>query len=137
MKLATNEKRSDEAKGDGTRESHGVTRIRRASTRWRISARDGRSKTSRRHSRYVSSTIGNDGYCEATDRRSCARFRWAQSGVRFPGERRGRSSALAAASRKRAAKSDVCPSDCTTSDSTSADGGKNVAGSGASSLAGR
>src|SRR6185437_13344745 len=97
MKLATKEKRSDEAKGDGVRESTGVTRMRRDSTRWSTRAREGRSKTSRRHSRYVSSTMGNDGYWEATESRSWARFRWAQRGVRFPGERRGRSSARAAA----------------------------------------
>src|SRR5260221_4018889 len=111
MKFATNEKRSEVAKGDGTRESHVVTRIWRDSMRRRVSTRPGRSKTSRRHSRYVSSKIGNDAWRDATARRSYARFRCAQSGVRFPGKRRGSKSARAAHSPQRAAKSDVWASD--------------------------
>ena len=55
----------------------------------------GRSNTSCRHSRYVSSTIGNEPYLRATCSRVCAFSRCCQSGVRWPGRRRGISSARA------------------------------------------
>ena len=53
------------------------------------------SKTSRRHSRYASSSIGNDPNRAATASRSAARLRCCQSGLRPPGRRFGRSSARA------------------------------------------
>ncbi len=83
----------------------------------RTSRRAGRSKTSDRHSRTVSSTIGNEPYRLATARRSAERWRCIHSGVRCPGRRRGRSSARAAFSRKRAANSDEEPSWASTSSS--------------------
>ena len=83
MKLPTNEKSSDAAIGEGVVTSTVVTRIFRDSTARRRSTRPGRSKASRRHSRYVSSTIGKLGYCCATASRSAERFRCAQSGVRL------------------------------------------------------
>ena len=79
----------------------------------------GRSKTSCRHSRYVSSTIGKLAYLRATCSRPCAFSRCCQSGVRSPGRRRGISSARAAFSRKRAPKSAVCPTSASTSSSSS------------------
>ena len=74
------------------------TRADPGRTRWSA----GRSKTSCRHSRYDSSTIGNCGYRRATWSRLCAFSRCCQSGVRWPGRRRGIRSARAAFSRKRA-----------------------------------
>jgi hypothetical protein len=56
--------------------------------------------------------------------------------VRLPIVRRGKRSARAAASRNRAAKSDVAPSASVTTRSTSADAGKKSATTGAASLAG-
>ena len=79
----------------------------------------GRSNTSCRHSRDVSSRIGNVGYFDATASRSAARWRCCHSGVRRSGRRRGSSSALAAHSRNRAENSEVCGSDPTTSSSMS------------------
>ena len=55
----------------------------------RISRRAGRSNTSARHSRYVSTRIGKEPYRLATASRSAARWRCCQSGVRVPGRRRG------------------------------------------------
>ena len=81
------------------------------------------SKTSRRHSRYASSSIGNDPYFAATPSRSAARLRCCHSGLRPPGRRFGSSSARAAASRNFAANSAVPPSCRTTSASTSSDAG--------------
>ena len=69
-----------------------------------------RSKTSRTHSRYVSSSIGKLEKRDATASRSAARLRCCHSGARTPGRRRGSSSARAAASRNLAANSEVLPS---------------------------
>ena len=110
-----------------------VTRILRDSTARSTSTSAGRSNASRRHSRYVSRTIGNDGYCCATARRSAARFRCAQSGVRLPTCWRGSSSARAAASRKRAAKRDEPPSSRVTTSSISSGEGKRRSTGGGSS----
>ena len=68
------------------------------------------SKTSRSTSRYVSRMIGNEPYWLATASRSAERWRCIHRGVRCPGRRRGRRSARAAFSRKRAAKSAEPPS---------------------------
>ena len=69
----------------------------------------GTSKTSRRHSRTVSSTIGNDGYWLATSSSCADRWRCCHSGVRRPGLRRGSSSARLAHSRNRDANSALAP----------------------------
>ena len=67
----------------------------------------GTSNTSRRHSRVVSSSIGNVGCFAAATSRSADRCRCCQSGVRWPGRRRGSSSARAEASRNALANSAV------------------------------
>ena len=78
----------------------------RRAARSRISAvRPGTSNTSCRHSRTVSSTIGNVAYWLATDSSWAERCRCCHSGVRRPGWRRGSSSARAAHSRNRDANS--------------------------------
>ena len=82
------------------------TAISRRATPPRISRRAGRSNTSARHSRYVSTRIGKLPYRLATDSSSAARWRRCHNGVRVPGRRRGRSSARAAFSRNRLANSD-------------------------------
>ena len=51
---------SDEAKGDGVSESTVATRIFRLRMSPRVEISAGMSKKSRRHSRYVSSSTGND-----------------------------------------------------------------------------
>ena len=79
----------------------------------------GTSNTSCRHSRDVSSRIGNVGYLAATASRSAARWRCCHSGVRRSGRRRGSSSARAAHSRNRDENSAVCGSVATTSSSMS------------------
>ena len=73
------------------------------------SRRAGTSKTSERHSRYVSTRIGNEPYRLATESRFAERWRCCHRGVRCPGRRRGRSSARAAFSRNRDANSADCP----------------------------
>ena len=110
--------------------------ISRRSIGGSVSTSDGMSNTSRRHSRYASSSIGNDPYFEATPRRSAARFRCCHSGLRPPGRRFGRSSARAAASRNFAAKSAVPPSCGRRAPSTSSDAGIIRFGSGGSSVSG-
>ena len=65
----------------------------------------GTSKTSWRHSRTASRTIGNEPNSLATWSSWAARWRCCHSGVRLPGLRRGSSSARAAHSRKRDANS--------------------------------
>ncbi len=84
--------------------------MRRARTSASSSRSAGMSKTSRRTSRYVSRMIGKLPYWLATARRSADFCRCIHSGVRCPGRRRGRSSARAAFSRKRALKSAEPPS---------------------------
>ena len=68
-----------------------------------VSCSPARSKTSVRHSRIVSSTMGNSGYCAATVSSWADRIRCCHRGDRDFGSRRGSSSARAALSRKRAA----------------------------------
>ncbi len=63
----------------------------------------GTSKTSWRHSRTASRTIGNEPNSLATCSSCAARWRCCHSGVRLPGLRRGSSSARAAHSRNREA----------------------------------
>ena len=107
------------ANGDAFGVSTLTTRIGRLRS-WPSTSRSaGRSNTSCRHSRDVSSRIGKLGYLEATASRSAARWRCCHSGVRRSGRRRGSSSARAAHSRKRAENSDVCGSDEITSSSMS------------------
>src|SRR5436190_24155448 len=125
MKLATYENITLAVKGEGTRESTVVTRILRDSILRSTALSAGKSNTSRKHSRYVSSTIGNDGCREAAANRSLARFLCAHSGERFCGFRRGKRRARAAHSRKRALNTDVSASAWVTSVSTSEDAGKN------------
>src|SRR4051794_35567062 len=98
------EKSNAEAKGEGFADSIAVMRIAPRLILLRTSAAEPRSSTSRTHSRYVSSRIGNDEYREATAIRSDARLRCCQSGARTPGRLFGRRSALPAASRNLAAK---------------------------------
>src|SRR5665647_3637723 len=117
------------------------------STRWmRISRRAmppstsrraGRSKTSARHSRYVSTRIGKLPYRLATPSRSAARWRCCQSGVREPGRRRGRRSARAAFSRKRAAKRAEPPTAATTRSSIASGSGKSASSTPSRSPSGR
>lgn len=76
-------------------------RTRRASRSPISSASPGTSKTSCRHSRTASRTIGNEPNSEATWRSWAARWRCCHSGVRLPGLRRGSNRARAAHSRKR------------------------------------
>ena len=102
-----------------------------------VATSDGISNWSRRSSRYVSSSAGNDPKRDATARRSAARFRCCHNGVRVPGRRRGRRSARAAVSRNRAAKSDVDPSWRITSPSTSSASGTSSIGSGGLSTSGK
>jgi len=90
----------------------------------------GMSKKSRRHSRYVSSSTGNDPYRDATASKSAARLRCCQSGARRPGRRLGSNSERAAFSRNFAANSAVAPSWRTTSDCTSSGSGSSSRGSG-------
>ena len=82
--------------------------LRLAKSRSRF-ASAGTSKTSCRHSRTVSSTIGNDGYCRATSSSCAERCRCCQSGDRRPGCRRGSSIARAAHSRNREANNADAP----------------------------
>ena len=93
----------------------------------------GRSNTSLRHSRVVSSRIGNDGYLAATDSRSAARWRCCHSGVRWSGRRRGSSNALAAHSLNRDANIEVSGRRPTTRSRTSS--GSNIRSSTGSSSA--
>ena len=79
----------------------------------------GRSNTSCRHSRYVSRMTGNEPYRRATWSRPCAFRRCCQRGVRWPGRRRGMSSARPAFSRNREPKSAVTLSSPITSSSIS------------------
>ena len=95
------------------------------------------SKKSRRHSRYVSSSTGNDPNFDATASRSAERLRCCQSGVRMPGRRRGSNSERAAFSRNLAAKSAVAPSCRTTSACTSSGSGRSRSTSGGSSTSGK
>ncbi len=81
--------------------------------------------------------MGKLPYRCATASRSAARLRCAHSGLRLPGYRLGRSSARAAFSRKRAAKSEVPPRLRVTMSSTSSGAGKNSSGWGGSSDSGR
>ena len=74
----------------------------------------GTSKTSRRHSRVASSRIGKSGNFDASARRSADRCRCCHKGVRWPGRRRGSSSARAAASRNTLANIAVCGTAATT-----------------------
>lgn len=67
-----------------------------------------------RHSRIVSSTIGNSGYCAATVSSCAERIRCCHSGERDLGSRRGSSSARAAHSRNRDAKSAEPPTSSVT-----------------------
>ena len=90
------------------------------------SRRAGRSNTSRRHSRVVSRSIGNVGCFAAATSRSAERCRCCQSGVRWPGRRRGSSSARADASRNALANSAVPGSARTTSSSISSGSNEQV-----------
>ncbi len=101
------------------------------------STRPGTSKTSWRHSRTASRTIGKEPYSAATSSSWAARRRCCQSGVRLPGLRRGSSRARPAHSRKREANRAEPPTWSVTSCSISC--GSNRAASaptGASSVAG-
>ncbi len=100
---ATYPKSSDRAKGDGSGVVTSTRRTRRASMSPISSVRPGTSKTSWRHSRTASSTIGNEPNSEATWSSWEARWRCCHSGVRLPGLRRGSSRARAAHSRNREA----------------------------------
>ncbi len=77
------------------------------------------SKSSCRHSRAASRTIGNSGYSDATDRSWAERWRCCHSGWRRSGRRRGSRSARAAASRNRDANITDPPSSSRTASSTS------------------
>ena len=102
------------ANGDGSRVSTSTSRMVRAAS-WRCtSISPSRSNTSVRHSRIVSSTIGNSGYCAATVSSCAERIRCCHSGERDFGSRRGSSSARAAHSRKRAANSAEPPTSSVT-----------------------
>ena len=81
--------------------------------------------------------IGNEPYLRATWSRFCAFSRCCQSGVRWPGRRRGISSARAAFSRKRAPKRAVWPTSPTTSSSISSGPIRRSARLGGASASGR
>ena len=109
----------------------------RRADRSRISrVRPGTSNTSWRHSRTVSSTIGNVEYWLATDSSWAERCRCCHSGVRRPGWRRGSSSARAAHSRNREANSAEEPSSAVTSCSTSSGSSMAMPPGGGSSASG-
>ena len=137
MKLATYANISDAANGDAVRVSTTCTRSSRAAICRSSPVNAGRSNTSRRHSRYVSRIIGNDPYREATFNKSAERWRWAHSGERLPGNRRGSSSARAAFSRNRAANTAVPPRHATTRSSISSAGINKMSTSGGPSAAGK
>ncbi len=94
-------------------------RTLRVSTSPISSTRPGTSKTSWRHSRTASRTIGNEPYSLATSSNCAARWRCCHNGVRLPGLRRGSSSARAAHSRNREANSAEPPTWSVTTRSTS------------------
>ena len=89
----------DRPNGDGAGVSTSTSRICRAARSRIRPTRPGTSNTSCRHSRTVSSTIGNVPYLRATDSSWAERCRCCHSGLRRPGWRRGSSSARAAHSR--------------------------------------
>ena len=95
--------------GLGVCVSTSTTRTLRAAMSRSSAVSAGTSKTSRRHSRTVSSTIGNAGYWLATSSSCAERCRCCHSGVRRPGWRRGSSSARLAHSRNLDANSALAP----------------------------
>src|SRR3954466_2696238 len=99
-----------DANGEGFAESTVLTRMSPKRIRRKMRVAAGKSKTSLRHSRHVSSNIGNEGKREATFSRSAARLRCCHNGARIPGRRRGRSNARAETSRNFAANNEVLPS---------------------------
>ncbi len=82
-------------------------------------------------------TMGKLGYCMATPMSFWARSRWANSGVRLPGRRRGSSSARAAFSRNWLANSGERASSSITRSSSSSGSGTRLSRSGGSSPAAR
>ncbi len=106
---ATYPKSRERAKGDASGVVTSTRRTRRASRSPISSVSPGTSKTSWRHSRTASRTIGNEPNSLATWSSCEARCRCCHSGVRLPGLRRGSSSARAAHSRNREANSAELP----------------------------
>ena len=92
------------AKGEARRVSTLTSAISRRSMAARSSRRAGRSKTSWRHSRYVSRTIGKEPYRLATARSCAERWRICQSGRRCaaaaPRQQQGAGRVLAEARRE-------------------------------------
>ncbi|KZM37262.1 hypothetical protein OJAG_00250 [Oerskovia enterophila] len=111
--------RSDWAKGDGVGVVTSTSRTLPAARSRMSSVRAATSKSSWRHSRAASRTIGNSGYSLATESSWAERCRCCHRGWRLSGRRRGSSRARAAASRKRAANMMEPPSSARTSSRTS------------------
>ena len=128
---------SSEVIGEGTSPWRRTTRIEPAWIASRKPRRRGRSRSSSRHSRKVSITIGKSGNCRATWSRSLARSRWSQSGVRFAGSGRGISSARPAFWRNRRPNSAVSGSSSRISSSASSPVRPSKRSSGGSSRFGR
>src|SRR5260370_17925631 len=85
----------------------------------------GRSKTSRIHSRYVSSKMGKEEKRAATASKSAARLRCCHKGPRNPPRLLGSSNARPAASRNFAANKEVEPRCRSTKSRISTRGGPN------------
>ena len=85
MKTETQRNSSDCANGDAVSVSTAISFVRRDRRSAITSRRAGTSNTSFRHSRVVSSSIGNVGCFAASLSRSALRWRCIQSGVRLPG----------------------------------------------------